>query len=400
MITHNKYAFDNSRNEKLDLSPSLYRLLTEVHESRGKFEVLSYIDPAVMQELPDATIIKNLELLCDIWQMPILTEEEEEKLNYELFSEDRDDFREKFEHIDLDNHESFNGGDGTYLGRKSFIRNLARFFMKLRNAEEITLSATSVLNIYKSLFLNNIDDVDCWVNRDLVRYYVVAASRETEQFHHVIKAVDNSQINGNLEILKQCETYSEDFSTELEIICEECNEDTSRGEPLLVIPKFIASLLRMSPFKSSLEMFLTAEFLLMLLLDKSGYKVYRYVSYYLISKLLSQTSGVDNFLTSFRQYLFGNDVPIIIYVLRHLSLAYEHFFYRLLPLGGRDRKAKCIRALFKDNEINLNKSEIHDICYEISVPTIESVLGRLCREGVLKKIGKGRTTSYQLKDNS
>ncbi|MBQ7528580.1 hypothetical protein IJT10_01565 [bacterium] len=396
MITHNRYASGDSKNDRLDLSPSLYRLLTEVHESRGKFEVLSYIDPAVMQELPDATIMKNLQLLCNTLQMPVLSEEEEEEFIDEFLREGRDNFKSSFEHIDLNSCDNFNGKKMTKLGRSLFIKNLARSLMLLESADEFKLSVDSILSVYRSLFLGNVEEADCWTSRDSVRYYVVTANKESDEFHSIVKAVDSSQINGNLDILKQCETYEGDFASELESICENYNEDVNGIEPLLLIPRFVASLLRMSPFKSAVEMFLTAELLLMILLDKSGYKVYRYVSYYLISKVMSRDDGVDTFLTAFRQYLFGNDTPIIMYALRHLSLAYEHFFYRLLPLGGRDRKAKCIRALFKDGDINLNKSEIHEICYEISVPTIESVLGRLCKDKVLKKVGKGRTTSYQL----
>ena len=113
-------------------------------------------------------------------------------------------------------------------------------------------------------------------------------------------------------------------------------------------------------------------------------------------------TGNDRFTTALRESISGwhlgnNDyAPFTVYFLRHLSLAFQYFFYRLLPLGGRDRKAKCIKALFRDESVLLTKSEIHDLCYEISVPTIESVLGKLSGEtGFLEKVGKGRNTAYR-----
>ncbi len=393
-------SFNYSRplgKEVCNISTNLFRFVNDVHESKGKQDVVADIAPAVLADLPVSTIIKNVDFFCQrALGVEELSDTEKQKLEEELNSPD---FADKYnpvpQEVELTPEEE----------RSLQIRLYAKAFLRLGEAEKFELSVDSIVELYRSLNPRQCDIREIWPTyREQSFTYGVSIDHDNGARYLQVQssgfpliAINGNEFKGGTIIMQAIS--ARDVRLALSDACKSFLEVAEYYDPLVLIPRFIVDFLCVSPFNSSFGNLLVAQLLLMILLAKSGYPVYRYISYDLVSERLG---GNDYFNSAFRESISGwhvgnNDyVPFTEYCLKHLSLAFRYFFYRLLPLGGRDRKAKCIKALFYNDEVLLTKSAIHDLCYEISVPTIESVLGKLSGEsGFLEKVGKGRNTAYR-----
>ncbi|MGM9992624.1 MAG: hypothetical protein ACI376_07260 [Candidatus Bruticola sp.] len=396
-------SFSYSRplgKEVCNISTNLFRLVNAVHEYKGKQDVVDDIAPAVLADLPTSTILKNVEYFCSKTHgIDELTDDEHQKLEQEL--NDPDYFIKKYNPAPVD--AELTAQEERWLQIALF----AKAFLRLREPDKFELSVNSIADLYRSITPREIDYRSIWpkfkdhgsvfygslMERDNGARYLQVQSCG---FPLLARNGGDRDLGGTI-IMQGIS--ARDVRLALSDACSSFLEVSDYYDPLILIPKFIVDFLCISPFNSSFGNLLVAQFLVMILLAKAGYPVYRYISYDLTSDRLG---GNDAFNSAFRESISGwhvgnNDYcPFTEYCLRHLSLAFRYFFYRLLPLGGRDRKAKCIKALFYNDEVVLTKSAIHDLCYEISVPTIESVLGKLSGEcGFLEKIGKGRNTAYR-----
>ncbi|MCR4783360.1 MAG: hypothetical protein K6A35_02450 [bacterium] len=397
-------SFNYSRplgEQTCNISTPLFRLVNVVHEYKGKQDVVADVDPAVLSDLPVNTILKNVESFCsNNVGLAELSEEGRQELEKEL---KQPDFFERVRPVPRNSN-----FDPEEL-KKLQIQLYAKNFLRLQNPQDFELSVDSIVDLYRSLLPYETEIRDCWpkyTDRSItfgaiepdngVRYLQVQS-----RGFPLLMLSGGKLFSGDIvmQAMSSC-----DVRLALHEACDSFNEVSKYFDPLVVIPRFILDFLCISPFDDSFGNLLVAQLLLMLLLAKAGYPVYRYISFELVSSHLSsgRITGNDLFNSAFREsignwHMGSNDyTPFTEYCLRHLSLAFRYFFYRLLPLGGRDRKAKCIKALFYDESVTLTKSDIHDLCYEISVPTIESVLGKLSGElGFLEKVGRGRNTAYR-----
>ena len=395
-------SFNYSRplgKDVCNISTPLFRLVNMVHEYKGKQDVVGDVAPAVLGDLPVSTILKNVTFFCENAGLPF-DEEERQVLEREL---NKPQLLERVRPAEYG--EALNSRDLQRLQTKLYAKN----FLRLEQPENFEVSIDSIVELYCSLVPYRLQKNEYWPkvgehrtlyggleSEGVIRYLQVQSKGFPLQL-----MTGSNFTSGN--IVMQAMS-ARDVRLALREICDSFNEVVNYFDPLVVIPRFIVDFLCISPFDDLFGNLLVSQFLTMILLAKAGYPVYRYISYDLVSHHLSDGhyTGNDRFTTALRESISGwhlgnNDyAPFTVYFLRHLSLAFQYFFYRLLPLGGRDRKAKCIKALFRDESVLLTKSEIHDLCYEISVPTIESVLGKLSGEtGFLEKVGKGRNTAYR-----
>lgn len=173
-----------------------------------------------------------------------------------------------------------------------------------------------------------------------------------------------------------------------EAVCAE------NAPPLLLIPMFVLDFLCIHPFADGngrMSRLLTA-----LLLYRSGYDVGRYVSL---------EKQIDNTKTEYYEALQlssegwhenKNDyAPFVRYFLGMLIKAYTELVDRLKLLAPRTRsKAERVRAALETSLKPLSKAEVAEKCPDVSLITIERTLKRMLDDGKLTRIGQGRTTKY------
>jgi Uncharacterized conserved protein len=165
-------------------------------------------------------------------------------------------------------------------------------------------------------------------------------------------------------------------------------------DPLLLIPMFILDFLCIHPFNDGNGRM--SRLLTLLLLYREGYIVGKYIS---IEMIIEKTK--DSYYDALQRSSYNwhesfNDyIPFVNYYLSVVLNAYREFSSRVEHLKSKGmNKTERIRNLFANRVGKLTKSDIATICPDISVTTIEKVLGDLLKEEYIIKVGAGRTTAY------
>ena len=66
--------------------------------------------------------------------------------------------------------------------------------------------------------------------------------------------------------------------------------------------------------------------------------------------------------------------------------------------GNNSSKAERVKAIFDRKIGKITKSDVMELCPDISLTTIERALSDLLRDGHIEKIGKSRGTFYVKKN--
>ena len=139
--------------------------------------------------------------------------------------------------------------------------------------------------------------------------------------------------------------------------------------------------------------------LTLLLLYKNGFDVCKYISfeeqinnnkgnYYEALRLSS-----INWLENKQSY-----IPFIENFLTTIYMCYKELDKRFSVVNSNKITKKArIEATVLNNLTPISKAEICKILPDVSVTTVENVLGRMVREGRIKIIGTGRNTKYMKK---
>lgn len=171
-----------------------------------------------------------------------------------------------------------------------------------------------------------------------------------------------------------------------------CNN--SHVNPLLLIPCVILDFLCIHPFRDGNGRM--SRLLSLLLLYRNGFDVGKYISFeeqinsnkaYYYESLRRSSEGWH---TNENDYF-----PFIMNFLSTLYLCYQELDHRFAIVHGkRITKSARIEATVLDHLTPISKSEICAIHPDISPTTIEAVLGRMVKSGIIKKIGSSRNTKY------
>ncbi len=186
----------------------------------------------------------------------------------------------------------------------------------------------------------------------------------------------------------------------LQKLCDEfelCAND-SELDPLLLIPVFILDFLCIHPFNDGNGRM--SRLLTLLLLYREGYIVGKYIS---IEKLISDSKETYYEVlqeSSYNWHEGENDCqPFVRYMLGVVAAAYRDFASRVeLLIDEKPNKAERVREIIRNHTGKITKSEIAELCPDISEVTIERALSGLKKEGLIIKIGGGRYTKYVWKN--
>ena len=182
----------------------------------------------------------------------------------------------------------------------------------------------------------------------------------------------------------------------MEILCKAFQEAAADPEldPILLMPVFILDFLCIHPFNDGNGRM--SRLLTLLLLYRSGYLVGKYIS---IERLIadSKETYYETLYESSDGWHDGrNDyLPFVRYMLGIVIAAYREFESRVDILITRGlSKTDKVREIIRGTTGRITKTQIMQLCPDISQKTVERALKEMMDSNRIIKIGGGRYTSY------
>lgn len=172
--------------------------------------------------------------------------------------------------------------------------------------------------------------------------------------------------------------------------------DTHTCTELLYIPYFTVDFLCIRPFAEGCGRI--TRLLSHLILMRAGIEATRYMS---LDRVIEE-SGME-YYDALNACVLGWDVnkndyePFVLYWLSKLHECYEKLFARVNECSTARSlsKPERIEAYFDKHEEETTKSQLNDAFPDISISTIENALRDLVNRGVITKVGSGKLTAYK-----
>ena len=263
---------------------------------------------------------------------------------------------------------------------------------KNRNEEEI-YGYREVLDIIHE----NYENIEFTKNNILTlhnKLYSYSGERHKGKF----KTMDNSivEVNSLGEKKVRFQPVSA-FETEkyIDAMIEAYNKALSlKIPPLLLIPTVIHDFLAIHPFADGNGRM--SRLLTLLLFYKNGFFVGRYIS---LEMIIEETKDIyyEELQASSENWHSGtnNDLPFIKYMLSVIYKAYSECDERFKLISEKSLSSSDRVMKIFDNSLEpLSKSDIVVLCPDISQRTIERALKELKDSGLIKQVGKGRSSKY------
>lgn len=163
---------------------------------------------------------------------------------------------------------------------------------------------------------------------------------------------------------------------------------------LLLIPCVILDFLCIHPFKDGNGR--VSRLLSLLLLFQNEYDVSKYIS---LEEQINKRKAI--YYSALKKSSVGwhenkNDyTPFMIEFLTEVYMSYKELDQKLGGMGSRKvSKQERIEKIVLSSLIPVSKKDICEMLADVSVTTVEAVLGRMIREGKIKKVGKGKKVRY------
>ena len=170
--------------------------------------------------------------------------------------------------------------------------------------------------------------------------------------------------------------------------------DNARINKLLLIPCVILDFLCIHPFADGNGR--VSRLLTLLLMYKSGFNIGKYVSFeeqinkskeYYYNALQDSSKGWhtnENTYTEFTKNFLST-----------LYKCYRELDARFSTVNGKKlKKTERIEQTVLNSVLPISKSEICGFLPDVSPTTVEAVLGKMVKDGFVKKIGSARATKY------
>jgi len=184
----------------------------------------------------------------------------------------------------------------------------------------------------------------------------------------------------------------------MESMCDQFVEVIKREtvDPLLLIPVFILDFLCVHPFNDGNGRM--SRLLTLLLLYQQSYIVGKYISIEMLIEKSKESYYETLRLSSIGWHEGENDYkPFLKYYLGVILAAYREFSSRVETLRNQGlSKSERVRYVFDKKVGKISKSDIMELCPDISMTTIEKALAELVKEEYIVKVGGGRSTGYIL----
>lgn len=170
--------------------------------------------------------------------------------------------------------------------------------------------------------------------------------------------------------------------------------DNPNVNQLLLVPCVVLDFLCIHPFGDGNGR--VSRLLSLLLMYKNGFDVGKYVSF---EEQINETKEqyYDALYASSQKWHENENsyIPFMENFLVTLYRCYKELDKRFSTINGkRISKNERIEQTVMSSVIPISKAEICEILPDVSVTTVEAVLGRLVRAGHVKKLGQARNTKY------
>lgn len=211
-----------------------------------------------------------------------------------------------------------------------------------------------------------------------------------------IKNAGIEQDINNLEYKNFIEFDLNEVSKCVETLCLEYNNIIEKDEIdiLITIAIFILDFILIQPFKEgNIKM---AKILLLLLLNKNGYKVGKYISLSTLNdECYCDYINVDKSLESYDSY---DITKWLEYFLDTILIAYQELDNRLLIVDNKKKtKRDRIEKIINSTLGYFTKDDIKALCPDIAEATINRVFNNLRKEDKIEVIAKGRSARWKKK---
>lgn len=332
------------------LTPEIVRLLTEIHECKGKQELYVEAHVDVLKTLLKSAKIQSTGASNRI--EGIYTSEE--RLN-------------------------------ALVNEKAEPRN--------RSEEEIAGYRKVLETIHEGYeFIPPRSSIILQLHRDLYSY---SASRIGGRWKNTDNAIVEEGEGGAMAVRFQPLPAFETPEA-MDRLCDGYLEAVARekGDPLLLSIQFIFDFLCIHPFNDGNGRI--SRLLTLLTLYRSGYIVGKYISLEMLIEKSKETY-YEVLQASSQQWHEGANSyePFARYMLGIILTTYRDFNSRVEYLRDKKlSKPERIRAIFADRLGAISRQELSALCPDISEVTIKQTLTQLVKEGYIQKLGSARATKY------
>jgi Fic family protein len=342
--------FDYQQIRSELLTPEIMNFIGAIHEYKGKQELYMTIQPEVLSSLLDIAKIQSTGasnriegIYTSEARLTELVRDKAEPKNRDEqeiagYREVLDTIHESYEHI---------------VPRANIILQLHR--------DLYTYNPTSVGGRYKNVD-NIIEEID-QLGQKRIRFQPLSAFETPEAMeqlcHAFLLAIDTAKINS-----------------------------------LLLIPMFILDFLCIHPFNDGNGRM--SRLLTLLLLYREGYIVGKYISLEMMIEKTKETYYETLKQSSQHWQSNENDyAPFVSYYLSIILAVYQEFESRVdfIKIRGTT-KADRISRLISNTLGKVSKAQIAEKYPDISITTIEKTLAELLKQGLIKKVGVGRSSAY------
>lgn len=341
--------FEYTENWKKLLTPNIVSLLTSIHEYKGEQNLFIESNSDKLTELLEIAKIQSTEASNKIEGI-ITTDERLKKLVMDKTMPKSRSEKEIAGYRDVLNtiHESY-----------EYIPVNANYFLQLHG--------------------------------DLYKYSSLSFGGKFKSSDNIIAEVDSS---GNKRIRFQpVEAWVTPEA--VKNMCDAYNDAVNDGiDSLLLMPMFILDFLCIHPFHDGNGRM--SRLLTLLLLYKSGYIVGKYIS---VEKLIEKSK--ETYYEALQASSYGwheneNDyAPFVEYYLGVVMAAYKEFSGRVQTLiASGMSKPERIREVIKKHIGKITKSQIMEMCPDVSDTTVQRTLADLLKNNEIIKLSGGRYTSY------
>ena len=344
------HTFDYKETPKKLLTPDIVKMLSSLHEFRGKQELYIEAESNVLTALLDIAKIQSTKASNKIEG---------------IYTSD-----ERLEALVMQKTEPQNRSEEEIAGYREVLATVHDSY------EYIPISPNNILQLHRDL-------------------YCFSSSDTGGRFKNTDNVIAESGKDGQQRVRFMPVPAFQTPET-IENLCNEFNNAIERAEydPLLLIPMFVLDFLCIHPFNDGNGRM--SRLLTLLLLYRSGYIVGKYVSMEMLIEKTKETyyEALQN--SSIEWHNNNSDyISFIRYYLGVVLKGYNEFQDRIEHLKYRKMsKADRVKAVFEKKLGMVKKSDIATLCPDISETTIERTLKELLEAGFIQKVGKGRATGY------